>query len=65
MTRYNMLNVRGVILQLCSSINHFPLFPYTDRTVAVEPSTDQFLISPITGEKIPADKVPQHMRIGK
>lgn len=35
-----------------------------DRTVSVEPSPDQFLISPITGEKIPADKVPQHMRIG-
>ena len=40
------------------------LLSSTDRTVSVEPSSDQFLISPITGEKIPADKVRQHMRIG-
>ncbi|KAH9490718.1 splicing factor 3a, subunit 1 [Bulinus truncatus] len=30
-----------------------------------EPSPDQFMISPITGEKIPAHKVQEHMRIGK
>ncbi|XP_055868516.1 splicing factor 3A subunit 1-like [Biomphalaria glabrata] len=29
-----------------------------------EPSPDQFMISPITGEKIPAHKVQEHMRIG-
>ncbi|KAG8321702.1 splicing factor 3a, subunit 1 [Homalodisca vitripennis] len=27
-------------------------------------ATDEFLISPITGEKIPASKVQEHMRIG-
>lgn len=29
-----------------------------------KPSSEQFLISPITGEKIPADKMQEHMRIG-
>ncbi|XP_042894743.1 splicing factor 3A subunit 1 [Parasteatoda tepidariorum] len=29
-----------------------------------QPVTEQFLISPITGEKIPADKMQEHMRIG-
>lgn len=28
------------------------------------PTTDEYLISPITGEKIPASKVQEHMRIG-
>lgn len=26
--------------------------------------TEEYLVSPITGEKIPASKVPEHMRIG-
>ncbi|XP_064644330.1 splicing factor 3A subunit 1-like [Lineus longissimus] len=30
----------------------------------VHMSQDQFLVSPITGEKIPADKVQEHVRIG-
>ncbi|KAK3603715.1 hypothetical protein CHS0354_023328 [Potamilus streckersoni] len=34
------------------------------RTVPAEGNPDQYLISPITGEKIPADKVQQHMKIG-
>uniref|UniRef100_A0A0B7ASQ4 Splicing factor 3A subunit 1 n=1 Tax=Arion vulgaris TaxID=1028688 RepID=A0A0B7ASQ4_9EUPU len=29
-----------------------------------EPSADQYMISPITGEKIPTHKVQEHMRIG-
>ncbi len=29
------------------------------------PPTQQFLISPITGEKIPADKMQEHMRYGE
>lgn len=33
------------------------------HTPAVPPK--QFLVSPITGEKIPADKVEEHMRFGK
>lgn len=28
------------------------------------PAPDEMLISPITGEKIPANKVQEHMRIG-
>lgn len=28
------------------------------------PAPDEYLISPITGEKIPASKVQEHMRIG-
>ncbi|KAL5004725.1 hypothetical protein ScPMuIL_018181 [Solemya velum] len=35
-----------------------------DRTVGTESGPDQFMVSPITGEKIPAHKVPEHMRIG-
>jgi hypothetical protein len=31
----------------------------------VTTSQDQFLVSPITGEKIPADKVQEHVRIGE
>ena len=34
-------------------------------TRPAQPATEQFLISPITGEKIPADKMQEHMRIGK
>jgi splicing factor 3A subunit 1 len=30
----------------------------------VNPQTDEYLISPITGERIPASKVQEHMRIG-
>lgn len=28
------------------------------------PAADQYLISPITGERIPVNKVQEHMRIG-
>ncbi|XP_026676150.1 splicing factor 3A subunit 1 [Diaphorina citri] len=39
--------------------------PKQARPPVVKPSpTDEFLISPITGEKIPASKVQEHMRIG-
>ncbi|XP_050389734.1 splicing factor 3A subunit 1 [Patella vulgata] len=34
------------------------------RAVTGEQPSDQFMISPITGEKIPTDKVHEHMRIG-
>lgn len=34
------------------------------KIVKPSPSTDEYLISPITGEKIPASKVAEHMRIG-
>uniref|UniRef100_A0A293MY77 Splicing factor 3A subunit 1 n=1 Tax=Ornithodoros erraticus TaxID=265619 RepID=A0A293MY77_ORNER len=33
-------------------------------TKTQKPSSEQYLISPITGEKIPADKMQEHMRIG-
>lgn len=63
---------------LPSSIQPPPLPPAPDKVVVkkgydpkqarppvVKPSaTDEFLISPITGEKIPASKVQEHMRIG-
>lgn len=39
--------------------------PKTAHQKTVKPTnTDEFLISPITGEKIPASKVAEHMRIG-
>lgn len=52
-----------------------PLPPQPDQVVIrkdynpkvtrpAQPATEQFLISPITGEKIPADKMQEHMRIG-
>ncbi|XP_060586452.1 splicing factor 3A subunit 1-like [Ruditapes philippinarum] len=34
------------------------------RTIQPEAPSEQFLVSPITGEKIPVDKVQQHMKIG-
>lgn len=34
------------------------------KPVVKPPPTDEFLISPITGERIPASKVAEHMRIG-
>lgn len=34
------------------------------KPVAKTPAPDEFLISPITGEKIPASKMAEHMRIG-
>jgi hypothetical protein len=36
---------------------------FSARTAPVESTTD--MISPITGEKIPANKVQEHMRIGE
>lgn len=38
--------------------------PKAPRQLDNEPVPDKFLISPITGEKIPADKIQEHMRIG-
>lgn len=38
---------------------------FTARPIQQEPASEQFLVSPITGEKIPVDKVQQHMKIGK
>lgn len=34
------------------------------KPVAKAPALDEFLISPITGEKIPSSKMAEHMRIG-
>lgn len=34
------------------------------KPITKPPATDEFLISPITGEKIPASKMAEHMRIG-
>lgn len=34
------------------------------KIVKPSPATEEYLISPITGEKIPASKVAEHMRIG-
>ena len=41
------------------------LFLPAPKVVQQAPAPDQFLISPITGEKIPADKIQEHMRIGE
>ena len=38
---------------------------FSDPKITSAPPSDQFLISPITGEKIPAEKMAEHMRIGK
>ncbi|KAK3540019.1 hypothetical protein QTP70_022812 [Hemibagrus guttatus] len=38
--------------------------PKASKLQAVVPPGDEFLISPITGEKIPASKMQEHMRIG-
>ncbi|MCI4381316.1 hypothetical protein PGIGA_G00250220 [Pangasianodon gigas] len=38
--------------------------PKASKTQVVVPPGDEFLISPITGEKIPASKMQEHMRIG-
>lgn len=38
--------------------------PKHTQKIVKPPQTDDFLISPITGEKIPASKVAEHMRIG-
>jgi len=37
---------------------------HIQKIVTKGPVTDEYLISPITGEKIPASKVAEHMRIG-
>ncbi|KAM9475200.1 splicing factor 3A subunit 1 isoform 2-T2 [Clarias gariepinus] len=38
--------------------------PKASKTQIIIPPGDEFLISPITGEKIPASKMQEHMRIG-
>ncbi|XP_060737607.1 splicing factor 3A subunit 1 [Tachysurus vachellii] len=38
--------------------------PKASKMQAVVPPGDEFLISPITGERIPASKMQEHMRIG-
>ncbi|XP_043924458.1 splicing factor 3A subunit 1 [Protopterus annectens] len=38
--------------------------PKASKPAPAAPAPDEFLISPITGEKIPASKMQEHMRIG-
>ncbi|XP_006640352.1 splicing factor 3A subunit 1 [Lepisosteus oculatus] len=38
--------------------------PKASKTQPPAPASDEYLISPITGEKIPASKMQEHMRIG-
>ena len=38
--------------------------PKLAQAAKKKPETEDFLVSPITGEKIPASKVQEHMRIG-
>ena len=41
------------------------VFPSAAKpTATVQPAKEQFLISPITGERIPASKMADHMRYG-
>ena len=50
-----------VLVSLCNVL--LCLFSAPKKAVPV--ASDQFLISPITGEKIPVDKIQEHMRIGE
>ncbi|KAJ1092562.1 hypothetical protein NDU88_005672 [Pleurodeles waltl] len=38
--------------------------PKASKPQPAAPATDEYLVSPITGEKIPASKMQEHMRIG-
>ena len=38
--------------------------PKVAQAVKKKPEPEEYLVSPITGEKIPASKVQEHMRIG-
>lgn len=44
------------------SLRH--LFPLASKPLPPAPAPDEYLVSPITGEKIPASKMQEHMRIG-
>lgn len=59
----HMLYVVNSFVVLSSSFT-ITLF-LAPKQMEMIPAPDQFLISPITGEKIPADKIQEHMRIGK
>lgn len=38
--------------------------PPASKPLPPTPASDEYLVSPITGEKIPASKMQEHMRIG-
>ncbi len=38
--------------------------PKVAQAIKKKPEPEEYLVSPITGEKIPASKVQEHMRIG-
>nr|XP_033809880.1 splicing factor 3A subunit 1-like [Geotrypetes seraphini] len=38
--------------------------PKASKPLPSAPAPDEYLVSPITGEKIPASKMQEHMRIG-
>lgn len=42
----------------------FFLFFLASKPQPPAPAPDEYLVSPITGEKIPASKMQEHMRIG-
>ena len=58
-----ILNIFCVMDWLTYSI--FILVFLSARAIQQEHMGEQYLVSPITGEKIPADKVQHHMKIGK
>jgi len=43
---------------------HFSALFDVDRACFLQPGMDSYMVSPITGEKVPAGKIQEHMRFG-
>ena len=50
---------------LCQSDKTEPSFVRSTAVKAADIASSDYVISPLTGEKIPANKIQEHMRIGK
>ena len=50
---------------VCIYIDCVFLISAPKPTVAAQTAKEQFLISPITGERVPASKMADHMRYGR
>lgn len=65
MMNFFVLSLIGFVCsQNLALFNQLCCFLIKARSVQPETGLEQYMVSPITGEKIPASKVPEHMRIG-
>lgn len=59
--QFSLTDHKSICFQAASTLcSSFP----ASKPLPPAPAPDEYLVSPITGEKIPASKMQEHMRIG-